>query len=227
MDTTEKPAENSTETPKEPVKERPKKGKGSGKPSSSTRFLLERFQEAVANPEDQTLLAQTTYQVAKEIVEATEKRPFRHKVPKKSLVEHGRATKTLALWNVICGRVADGEYLTDICSEPSMPTRQACHRWAIQDKEFAEMMNQALVLRADKFVEEITSLADQSIGCDPAKVQGYRLAVDARKWVAARLAPRRYGDRVTLSGDTDAPIAVSHVQSAELLVSKIRGLTHD
>ena len=35
-----------------------------------------------------------------------------------------------------------------------------------------------------------------------------RLRVDTRKWLLARALPKRYGDRVTLSGDAAAPLGV-------------------
>ena len=33
-----------------------------------------------------------------------------------------------------------------------------------------------------------------------------RLRVDARKWVAAKLKPRTYGDKLELSGDPENPL---------------------
>ena len=41
---------------------------------------------------------------------------------------------------------------------------------------------------------------------DGAYIQWMRLRVDARKWVAAKLKPRKYGDRVELAGDKDSPL---------------------
>lgn len=52
--------------------------------------------------------------------------------------------------------------------------------------------------------EEILELADAPIPTDndgrmdSAAVQAARLRVDARKWIAAKLKPKRYGDRQTL-----------------------------
>jgi hypothetical protein len=33
-----------------------------------------------------------------------------------------------------------------------------------------------------------------------------RLRVDTRKWAMSKLAPKKYGDRITHGGDPDAPI---------------------
>jgi Bacteriophage Sf6, terminase small subunit-like/Arm DNA-binding domain len=57
--------------------------------------------------------------------------------------------------------------------------------------------------QADTLADEIITIADSVRECaDSAKVNAARLAVDARKWVAAKLKPKVYGERVeaALSG---------------------------
>src|SRR5712691_6237052 len=60
---------------------------------------------------------------------------------------------------------------------------------------------------ADKLFREIIEIADDASGdyvttsdgkriVDHENIQRLRLRVDARKWAAARLAPKKYGDRV-------------------------------
>ncbi len=39
-----------------------------------------------------------------------------------------------------------------------------------------------------------------------ASVNHARLRVDARKWVAAKLRPRKYGDKLELSNDPERPL---------------------
>lgn len=43
-----------------------------------------------------------------------------------------------------------------------------------------------------------------------------RLRVDARKWLASKMAPKRYGDKVetTVKGDNDNPLTVLYSQIA-------------
>lgn len=56
--------------------------------------------------------------------------------------------------------------------------------------------------RADRLAEELLELADSSMpeGLDgpgrSAWVQQLRLRVDARKWIAAKLKPRQYSERI-------------------------------
>src|SRR6516162_3151104 len=50
--------------------------------------------------------------------------------------------------------------------------------------------------QADKLAKEILELSDKIEDDNPVKVQRARLQVDSRKWLAARLAPKKYGDQV-------------------------------
>src|SRR5262249_9915812 len=50
--------------------------------------------------------------------------------------------------------------------------------------------------QADKLAKEILELSDKIEDDNPVKVQRARLQVDSRKWLAARLAPKKDGDQV-------------------------------
>jgi hypothetical protein len=65
-----------------------------------------------------------------------------------------------------------------------------------------------LLEQADKLFREIIEIADDKSGdyittsdgkrvVDHENIQRSRLRVDARKWAAARLAPKKYGDQMT------------------------------
>jgi len=45
--------------------------------------------------------------------------------------------------------------------------------------------------------KEILELSDKIEDDNPVKVQRARLQVDSRKWLAARLAPKKYSDHIT------------------------------
>jgi Tfp pilus assembly protein PilF len=58
---------------------------------------------------------------------------------------------------------------------------------------FLERYARARDAQADKFFKECLEIADKAT---PENVSVARLQVDTRKWAAARLAPKKYGDRV-------------------------------
>ena len=68
--------------------------------------------------------------------------------------------------------------------------------WVGQDAQLAEQYARARTLQAEHYADEIVRIADSAI--DPQKA---RLQVDARKWVASKLLPKKYGDKVDLTTD--------------------------
>ena len=61
--------------------------------------------------------------------------------------------------------------------------------------------------QADCWASEIVDLADETLA-DANHVAKARLQIDARKWVACKLLPRKYGERVSaeLTGANGGPI---------------------
>jgi len=113
-------------------------------------------------------------------------------MPKKN----GRPTIfTEKLAEAICIRIADGESLRSICEDKKMPGLTTVRRWlADADREkFRLQYAQARDEQADFYADEIIEIADTSDG-DFNKA---RLRIDARKWKAARMAPKKYGDKIT------------------------------
>lgn len=47
-------------------------------------------------------------------------------------------------------------------------------------------------------------------------IQHARLRIDTRKWLLAKLLPKKYGERTTIAGDADNPLAIADVTSAVL-----------
>ncbi len=109
----------------------------------------------------------------------------------------------------ICERLADGESLKGICQSDGMPHRATVFRWLAAHDEFRDMYARAREDQADTLADEIVAISDKD--CDIAEDSAVmtardRLRVDARKWVAAKLKPKKYGDRTTLAGDPDSPL---------------------
>ena len=101
---------------------------------------------------------------------------------------------------------------------PGMPSHSVVDRWIAQSAEFQAQYARAREQRADKMAEEILEIADDGKNDTYETEDGTRtnqdviarskLRVDARKWLASKMSPKKYGDKVetTLKGDADAPI---------------------
>jgi len=124
-------------------------------------------------------------------------------VPKK----RGRPTVyTEAIAAEICTRLAAGESLRAICRDAHMPPESTVREWVLdkhgQDEEngcqgFAAQYARARVLGYDSIAEEIVEIGDEPIVFDGepnnAMVQHARLRSENRRWLLAKLAPKRYG----------------------------------
>jgi len=140
------------------------------------------------------------------------------------MAKMGRPTKyTEDLAVEICTRIAEGQSLTKICKDEHMPTVATVYRWLFKDKDFCDKYARAREDQADTYSDEIVDIGEEvpmmvitdedgkvTKRVDPAGIQRNRLRVDARKWVASKLKPKKYGERTTIAGDKEAPIEVKH-----------------
>lgn len=103
----------------------------------------------------------------------------------------------------ICARIIDGESLRSICSGEDMPHRLTVLRWMSADEAFATKCARARDLQADTLFEDMQSVADTG---NPEDIQRAKLRVSTMQWRAAKLAPKRYGDKVAhVGGDEGDP----------------------
>jgi hypothetical protein len=115
----------------------------------------------------------------------------------------------------------DGESLKSICAADDMPHRSTVFRWIVANETFRDMYARAREEQAETMADEIVSIADEGetkviVGGDGASMVVFdstavarnRLRVDARKWVAAKLKPRKYGDKLQteISGPDGGPV---------------------
>ena len=105
----------------------------------------------------------------------------------------------------ICEGLASGLSLRKICLAEEMPSVSTVCKWLTRVPEFAEQYAHAREAQADTMADEIVDIADAS--ADDPKLG--RLRVDARKWVAAKLKPKKYGDKTLLGSDPDNPLPAS------------------
>lgn len=119
----------------------------------------------------------------------------------------------------ILTRLAKGESLRAVCRDPNMPDVSSVILHLNQNEKFSLQYARACQARADAIFEEMFEIADNGSNdwMADGENEGYRLngehinrsrlRVDVRKWALARMAPKKYGDRVALVGDeSSAPI---------------------
>lgn len=143
----------------------------------------------------------------------------------------GRPTTfTAKLGQEICSRLAEGESLRSICRDEKMPAISTVMYWLLDEdkKVFLEQYETARAIQADLMAEELIEIADDGTNdymekllqsgetievVNTEHIQRSRLRVDTRKWVASKLKPKKYGEKLDLTSDNKAlPTPIINVQ---------------
>ena len=134
---------------------------------------------------------------------------------------------TQELADQICAQLADGLSLRTVCNAEGMPDRTTVFRWLRTHDEFRSQYARAKEEAADALADEMLDIADDgsndwmethhrdNVGWQEngEAMQRSRLRVDTRKWIASKLKPKKYGDKIdtTVSGPDGGPVQVQGV----------------
>lgn len=164
---------------------------------------------------------------------AAEKPQRTTKTKKPAAKKMGRPTDyTPEIADKICAELAQGKSMRTVCKMEGMPVMSTVFLWLRKHPEFSEQYVQAKAEAADALVEEMLDIADdgtndwmeihdkegEAVGwkINGEHVQRSRLRVDTRKWIAAKLKPKKYGERVDVDHgvQADNPLADLFAQLA-------------
>jgi hypothetical protein len=130
----------------------------------------------------------------------------------------------------LCEHLMAGMDLRTACAQPGMPSVGTVCRWLHDDVDgFREQYARAREIQAELEADEVRSIADAPakvvpiewtnhkqvsrrvpvlVAIDAAEIAQRRLQVDARKWRASKMAPKRYGDRLDVTQTTELTVDV-------------------
>lgn len=107
--------------------------------------------------------------------------------------------------------LADGKSMRTICKQENMPALSTVFKWLRDYPEFSEQYAKAKEMQADALFEEVLDIADDGSNDTYQAIDGNggvvervntdviarsRLRVDARKWMAGKLRPKKYGEKI-------------------------------
>lgn len=136
--------------------------------------------------------------------------------------------------DAICERLMDGESLRTICKSDDMPAASTVFRWLTLHKPFSEQYARAREIQADLLFDDVLDIADDGtndwmqranadgtlgdVVLNGEHVQRSKLRVDARKWMAGKLAPKKYGERVVNehTGPNGGPIQTEDLSARDV-----------
>jgi hypothetical protein len=118
----------------------------------------------------------------------------------------------------LCHRIMGGESVARICRDRHMPAQSTVFQWLTSNDRFREAYQIAKQLMAETLADEVLDISDDSAGdyvqgengaaFNSEHVQRAKLRVDSRKWLASKLAPKRYGDAATLKHESGMSLNV-------------------
>lgn len=117
--------------------------------------------------------------------------------------------------DVICERIANGESLRSICDDEDMPSKSTVCKWLNQEQDFSDQYRRAREAQADALFDDILTIADdgrndwmEKVNADGENIgwqvngeamRRSQLRIDARKWMAGKLKPKKYGEKLDLN----------------------------
>lgn len=105
----------------------------------------------------------------------------------------------------VCSEIVAGKSLNSICQRDDMPSVVTIFKWLRQQEDFAKSYAQAREAQADTLADQLHDIADNSTG----DVQRDRLRVDTRKWIASKLKPKKYGDKIDATVEHSGQVGVT------------------
>ena len=103
-----------------------------------------------------------------------------------------------------------------------MPARSTVHLWLANIEGFSDQYARACEIRADVYADQIVEIADDASRDWVTKKNRTARPIrfltgsmcsglgcglkNARKWLMSKMAPKKYGDRVEVGGNSDAPL---------------------
>lgn len=106
----------------------------------------------------------------------------------------------------ICEKIATGNALARICDHMGIGYAKVMH-WLRDNEGFRQNYMQAREDQADWHHDEVLTIADDAT----LLPEDRRVRIDARKWSAGKMKPKRYGDKLQteVSGPEGGPILTS------------------
>lgn len=134
------------------------------------------------------------------------------KVIKKAVkkAKRGRPTKyTKKLADKICSQLSEGDSMRTVCKPTNMPNKSTLFRWIRTIEDFCDQYARAKQESADALTDEMLDISDNATNdwmerqgkdaegyeLNGENIQRSRLRIETRKWLAAKLKPKKYGEK--------------------------------
>jgi len=118
--------------------------------------------------------------------------------------------------------IASGSSLREVGEQIGCSPAYIC-KVAASDPHFSEQYTRAMEMRADIHADRIETVAAELLSGTRTDYNAARVALDALKWTASKLRPKRYGDKLQLDADVRMQVELvdaTAVQAVATLITK-------
>lgn len=132
----------------------------------------------------------------------------------------GRPTKyTQKLADEICEGITLGYSVRTVCKPEHMPSIKTFYEWLRTHDEFLKQYARATEERTEAMSEDILDIsddgsndymetADGKLIYNGDAIQRARLRVDTRKWLMAKMKPKKYGDKLDIDQKNSGEVTI-------------------
>ena len=105
-----------------------------------------------------------------------------------------------------------GRSLRQVCADEGMPDVKTIGRWLIADNSFALKYAQARMAQANGLFDRMEAV-EEAVSAGTMDSHAARVVLDSMRWRASKLAPKVYGDRMSVDV-TETRISISSALAA-------------
>lgn len=113
----------------------------------------------------------------------------------------------------LCEQIALGSSLRTACKGEDMPAPSTVFKWIREHEEFSKQYAHACEERTEAMSEDILDIADDGTNdwmeqhrgehvawvTNGEAIQRSRVRIDTRKWLMAKMKPKKYGDKIDMT----------------------------
>lgn len=94
----------------------------------------------------------------------------------------------------VCEGLISGKSIVEVCKPKNMPSYNAVYLAMAKDELYAKSIARAREAQQDFIADQNVMMADKAT---PENVRVVQLRIWARQWRAAKLAPRKFGEKIS------------------------------
>lgn len=170
-----------------------------------------------------------------------------HSAKTHSLMVDGHSWDRHLVMGILCEAIATSSIsiatiLRNGHNGETLPDYKTISRWLVEDETLRQQYARAKEDQADYLSEEMLEICDDAsndymertgkdgetpgYALNGEHVQRSRLRVDTRKWLASKLKPKKYGDKIDLNhgGQENNPVKITHDISQEAAANAYKDL---